>query len=222
MLKPTIPLSHEQNTFLLNLNNVTLGSLWTDPEYWMQRIANEGGARDIYRTEAGKPVLYLRRHYLYRGPDREAMIHQFFLGDKGPLHDHPAASWGRILRVGYYERLCQGLDENGITYGEYNADRKPGEWSYRPASNENHDDFESFHKVKLRNPKADAGNVITFFVMEKRNANSWGFRANDGKFVPFAEMNKAENTEKVQSSPDDFGYGWFPVRKHKLTGKLMA
>lgn len=215
MIKPTIPLTLEQLDFLNRLEIYAGTRLWTNPETVMRDVASRGGARDIYRTEAGKPVLYLRRHYIYRGPDREAMIHQFFLGDKGPLHDHPAASWGCILRVGYYERLCQGIDGNGITYGEYNADRKPGDWSYRPASNSLHDDFESFHKVKLRNPKADAGQVITFFVMEKRNTNSWGFRGNDGNFIPFAEMNKVENTEKVQSSPDDFGMGWFPSRKFR-------
>lgn len=213
MLKPTIPLTSSQSAFIDKLNAMTFNCLDSQPERWMEAIRDEGGARDIYRTECGKPVLYLRRHYLYRGPDREAMIHQFFLGDKGPLHDHPAASWGQILRVGYYERLCKGIDENGVTYGEYNADRCEGDWSYRPASNETHDDPESFHKVKLRNPRRDAGNVITFFVMEKRNDYSWGFRANDGQFVNFQEMNKAENTDKVQSSPNDFTYGWFPRRK---------
>jgi len=220
-LQPNIPLNPEQVSFLQELNIRTAGSLFTSPEVWMGVIARRDGARDIYRNENNRPVLYLRRHYLYRGPDREAMIHQFFLGDKGPLHDHPADSWGQILRVGYNERLCREI-VNGRTEGEYEVNRMPGDWSYRPASNENHDDFQGFHKVKLRNPVEDAGKVITFFVMEKRNTNSWGFRANDGVFVPFDQMNKSEKTEKVQSSPDDFGYGWFPTRKAELTGQLMA
>lgn len=211
MNTPNIPLTAEQLKFLDTVISETCDTIWENPRKLMQLIASNGGARDIFRNENGKPVLYLRRFYIYRSPEREAMIHQFFLGDKGPLHDHPAASWGRILETGYYERLCTGI-VNGLTIGEYNVDRRPGDWSYRPASTPNHDNFEGFHKVKLRRPE-DAGSVITFFVMEKRNQNSWGFRNNDGQFVPFDAMNKSEKVDKVQSSPDDFGYGWFPTRK---------
>jgi hypothetical protein len=210
MLKPNIPLSYEQLDFLSEVHRRTFNSLFDDPERWMKAIADNNGARDIYRNENGKPTLYLRRFYIYRGLDKEAMIHQFFLGDKGPLHDHPAASWGCILRVGYMERLCTHI-ENGRTEGEYQVNRTPGQWSARPASNEEHDNFDAFHKVKLRDPM-DAGSVITFFVMEKRNKNSWGFRDNDGSFVPFERMNKNEKVDTVQSLPDNYEYGWFPRR----------
>src|SRR5687767_1642634 len=64
-------------------------------------IKENGGCRDIYRNENGNPVLYLQRHYIYRDHNREIMLHRFFLGDKGPLHDHPASSWGTILQTGY-------------------------------------------------------------------------------------------------------------------------
>lgn len=188
-----------------------------DDPYWyrvlMDRIAERGGCREIYRNENGVPTLYLRRHYIYRGADREIMIHQFFLGDKGPLHDHPAASWGEILQRGYFERLCTGIDAKGMTVGEYDVWRKPGDISYRPGSLSTHDNFDGFHKVKLSNPVKDAGEVITLFGMEQRNRHSWGFRDNDGVFRYFDEMNKLEKTEKVQSSPDDYNYGWFPTRK---------
>lgn len=204
-------LTPDQHRFLDDVSGYTNGSVWQRTKQLAKTIEARGGCREIYRNENGKPVLYLKRYYIYRGPEREAMIHQFFLGDKGPLHDHPAASWGCILATGYYERLCTSISPNGRTEGEYEVDREPGDWSYRPASSVNHDDFRAFHKVKLRRPE-DSGNVFTFFVMEKRNENSWGFRDNDGKFVPFDQMNKNEKVDMVQSSPDDFGYGWFPKR----------
>ncbi len=210
-MKPNIPLSAEQFAFLdeLNCRLPNINYYYND---YCKRIADNGGARDIYRTENGKPVLYLRRHYIYRGPEREAMIHQFFMGDKGPLHDHPADSWGSILSVGYNERLCTHIDSAGITQGEYEISRLPRDWSYRPASNEDHSDFNSFHKVKLRDPASDAGKVKTLFIMEKRNNNSWGFRENDGKFTPYQEMNKKEKTDAIQSEADNYSYGWFPKR----------
>lgn len=211
-MKPTIPLSSNQLAFLNELESrVPFIFDPTFTEILCETIATKGGARDIYRTENGVPVLYLRRHYLYRGPEREAMIHQFFLGDKGPLHDHPAASWGCILRVGYNERLCTHIDENGKTQGEYEVSREPGDWSYRPASNKEHDDFESFHKVKLRQ-KEDGGQIFTFFVMEKRNDHSWGFRDNSGSFTHYLKMNKQEATDKLQSEATNYGMGWFPKR----------
>ena len=210
-MNPTIPLSDNQLRFFDEMCQRTQGLIWRDLDVLTKAIADKGGCREIYRNEGGKPVLYLKRYYIYRGPYREAMIHQFFLGDKGPLHDHPAASWGQILKVGYHERLCAYIGNDGRTEGEYVVDRKPGDWSYRPGSNKNHDNFKGFHKVKLRKPE-DAGLVKTLFIMEKRNENSWGFRANDGQFVPFDEMNRLENTDSMQSSPDQYEYGWFPRR----------
>jgi hypothetical protein len=213
MNTPSIPLNADQTAFLSNLNYEVgpLFNIYDDFKEIAKRIEARGGCREIYRNENGKPVLYLKRYYLYRGLEREAMIHQFFLGDKGPLHDHPADSWGSILSVGYNERLCTSIAPSGRTEGEYEVSRNPGDWSYRPASTVNHDNFEGFHKVKLRNP-SDGGKIFTFFVMEKRNENSWGFRDNDGHFVPFDQMNKNEKVDSVQSSPDQYGYGWFPRR----------
>ncbi len=209
MNTPSIPLNADQSAFLAELNEVTSEVLFTDYTYLAKAIEAQDGCRHIHRDENGKTVLYLKRYYLFRSPEREAMIHQFFLGDKGPLHDHPADSWGRILETGYYERLCTHLDEKGITQGEYEVNRLPGDWSYRPGSNKSHDNFEGFHKVKLRQPE-DAGSVWTLFVMEKRNPNSWGFRDNDGSFVPFQDMYKREHTDKVEVSADQYEYGWFP------------
>ena len=223
MNTPSIPLNADQTAFLDELNAKVKEfryNLYDHYSPMAKLIEYNGGCREIYRNENGKPVLYLKRYYLYRGPEREAMIHQFFLGDKGPLHDHPSDSWGRILETGYYERLCKWMDFKGYdeyknpiatTEGEHEVDRKPGDWSYRPGSTALHVNFEGFHKVKLRTPD-DAGKVWTFFVMEKRNENSWGFRDNNGHFVPFDQMNKQENVNSMQSSPDQYGYGWFPKR----------
>lgn len=211
MNTPSIPLNANQTAFLDELNARTNNALFERYEDWAKMIEWQDGCREIYRDDGnGGTVLYLKRYYLYRGPEREAMIHQFFLGDKGPLHDHPADSWGCILETGYYERLCESII-NGVTYNEYEVDRKPGDWSYRPGSVENHDFASGFHKVKLRKPE-DAGTVWTFFVMEKRNPYSWGFRDNDGSFVPFQEMYKKEGTDKVEVAANDFGYGWLPRR----------
>ena len=213
MNTPSIPLNADQTAFLKELESrcmVEWFDIWQDYKTLAENIEAFGGCREIYRNENGTPVLYLKRYYLYRSPEREAMIHQFFLGDKGPLHDHPADSWGCILDVGYNERLCTSI-VNGRTEGEYEVSRNPGDWSYRPGSVGNHDNFEGFHKVKLRKPE-DGGKIFTFFVMEKRNEHSWGFRDNDGKFVPFNQMNKQENVDSMQSSHDQYGYGWFPKR----------
>ncbi len=209
---PSILLSDDRLDFLSKV--VDRMNFLENFEYWCRVIADNGGCREIYRNDNGKPVLYLRRYYIYRSSTREAMIHQFFLGDKGPLHDHPAESWGQILKTGYNERLCTHIGDDGKTWGEYEIPRKPGDWSHRPASYPAHDDYNSFHKVKLFKPE-DGGNVFTFFVMEKRNTNSWGFRDNDGRFVPFDQMNKQEKVDSVQSSPDQYGYGWFPTRVEK-------
>ena len=184
---------------------------------WYHRLARfieaRGGKRSIYRNENGESALYLDRFYIIKTPWLEVMIHRFYLGDKGPLHDHPATTFGWILETGYYERLCKWIDNLGITRDEYTADRKPGDFGYRPGSSINHDNYRSFHKVKLRRPE-DAGHVWTLFVMCKRNPFSWGFRGNNGVFIPFAEQNKSEGVEAMQSQHDNYK-GWFFPKKVK-------
>ena len=174
-------------------------------------IEAHGGKRSIYRNENGKPVLYLDRFYIVKTPWLELMIHRFYLGDKGSLHNHPAFTFGRILETGYYERLCTYIDSMGVTQGEYNVNRVPGNFSYRPGSTANHDDYRGFHKVKLRSPE-DAGKVYTLFGMGKRNPFSWGFRSNDGNFIPFAENDKREGVAEKQTQNDEYK-GWFFPRK---------
>ena len=182
---------------------------------WYHRLARfieaRGGKRSIYRNEEGESVLYLDRFYIVKTPWIEVMIHRFYLGDKGSLHDHPATTFGWILQTGYYERLCTHIDGNGVTQGEYNADRRAGNFGYRPGSSASHDNPRSFHKVKLRSP-ADAGNVWTLFCMSKRNPFSWGFRGNDGNFVPYEENDKKEGVADMQSQHDSYK-GWFFPRK---------
>ena len=176
-----------------------------------RRIEKNGGKRSIYRNESGVATLYLARFYILKTPWLEVMIHRFYLGDRGPLHNHPASTFGWILETGYYERLCTSIDESGVTQGEYAADHRPGHFGYRPGSNEDHSDFRSYHKVKLRSPN-DAGNVWTLFCMCKLNPYSWGFRGNDGVFVPFAENDKKEGVVDMQSQHDKYK-GWFFPRK---------
>jgi hypothetical protein len=174
-------------------------------------IERNGGKRSIYRNEDGDAVLYLDRFYIIKTPWIEVMIHRFYLGDRGPLHDRPAFTFGWILQTGYYERLCKYIDANGVTQGEYDADRKEGDFGYRPASNKRHDNYRAFHKVKLRS-NSDSGNVYTLFVFCKRNAFSWGFRGNDGNFIPFENFNKQEGVESMQTDHSKYK-GWFFPRK---------
>lgn len=182
---------------------------------WYHRLARfieaRGGKRSIYRNEDGVSSLYLDRFYIIKTPWIEVMIHRFYLGDRGPLHDHPATTFGWILQTGYYERLCKYIDEKGVTQGEYKVYRKAGDFGYRPGSSANHDNYKSFHKVKLRSPE-DGGNVYTLFCMCKRNPFSWGFRGNDGNFVPYEENDKKEGVANMQSQHDSYK-GWFFPRK---------
>ena len=99
---------------------------------WFERLArwveHRGGMRELYRPHpvTGQPTLYMRRFYLAKTPFGEAMLHQFFMGDEGGLHDHPWFSFGRILAKGYREHLCEKV-ENGAPVGEFVVERRPGE-----------------------------------------------------------------------------------------------
>ena len=68
-----------------------------------------GSTREIWRNEDGVDVLYLKRHYVYRCKFFEIMVHQFYRGDTGDIHNHPTYSFGRILIGGYYEWLCDKI-----------------------------------------------------------------------------------------------------------------
>ena len=78
---------------------------------WYHRLARfieaRGGKRSIYRNENGESALYLDRFYIIKTPWLEVMIHRFYLGDKGPLRDHPATTFGGMLETACYERLCK-------------------------------------------------------------------------------------------------------------------
>lgn len=182
---------------------------------WYHKLARfiekRGGKREIWRNENGKPSLYLERYYIVKTPWMELMIHRFFLGDKGPLHDHPALTFGWILETGYYEKLCTHIDSNGVTQGEYKADRRPGNFGWRPGSTMWHSNPKSFHKVILR-PGTTPGSVWTLFGFCRRNNFSWGFRDNDGTFRFYDEQNKLEGTANMQTEHTLYK-GWFFPRK---------
>ena len=182
------------------------------------KIERHGGCRTIYRPgpEIGPdgkpiPILYLKRYYLYRFPYGEGMLHQFFLGDEGSVHDHPFPSCGMILATGYIEHIRRPWTGNNFPVEQIR--RKAGDISWRPAANAKHDLASSFHKVELL--PGTSGKVWTLFCTGRRvtgEAAKWGF-ANPEGFVPFSESFKKDGTEAMQSSPNQWGYGFFPKKK---------
>jgi hypothetical protein len=157
------------------------------------------------------PILYLKRYYVFRSPWGEIMIHQFFLGDEGAVHDHPFPSIGMILATGYIEHIRRPWLAGKIMMEK--VQRKPGDISWRPAANEKHDLASSFHKVELM-PNTE-GKVWTLFCTGPRvkgDAAKWGF-AEPAGFVPFTAAFKKDGTEGKQSSADQWGYGFFPKKK---------
>lgn len=176
-------------------------------EAWMER---RGCCRSIYRSVPnGEPVLYLKRYYILRTPWGEVMLHQFFLGDDGPVHDHPFASCGWIIATGYNELIRRPWPGNTIIMETIR--RWPGQFSWRPRASKNHNLASSFHKVELI--PGTEGKVHTLFITGPRNEGStWGFATPNG-FVSFADMFHKDGTEQKQTSPAQWGYGFFPKKK---------
>ena len=177
--------------------------------HWMEK---RGSHRDIYRMENGKPVLYLRRYYMVKfGDSFQILMHKFFRGDVGPLHDHPNSSFGWILRGGYWETLCQGL-RSGIPHNTYWVWREPGLFKvgHRPAGNFDHSDYRAYHKVSLNDSDIDTGHVVTLFITGKRTSHSWGF-ATDRGYVHFVEHSKNERVMHMQVAHTDYRDWFFPV-----------
>lgn len=180
---------------------------------WFERLARwvelRGGMRELYRPhpETGTPTLYMRRFYIAKTPFGEIMLHQFFMGDDGGLHDHPWFSFGRILACGYRERLCRAIVA-GKPVGEHVVERRPGDWSRRPAGTAKRDSARGFHKVELR--PGEAGKVWTLFITGRRQT-SWGF-LDSGRWTPFGEYFKRDGTAAVQASPDQY-QGWIFPKK---------
>jgi hypothetical protein len=180
---------------------------------WFERLArwveHRGGMRELYRPHpvTGQPTLYMRRFYLAKTPFGEAMLHQFFMGDEGGLHDHPWFSFGRILAKGYREHLCEKV-ENGAPVGEFVVERRPGDWGWRPAGISTRDNSRGFHRVELR--PGEEGQVWTLFVTGPRKT-VWGFLSENG-WIPFSEYFKKDGTSAKQATPDQYR-GWIFPRK---------
>ena len=177
-----------------------------------QWIESRGGCRYIYRPdENGNPVLYLKRYYVLRTPWCEIMLHQFFLGDEGPVHDHPFPSWGAIIATGYIEHICKLMRGPGQALVVVQETRKPGDWSSRPAASADHSLATSFHKVELL--PGTSGKVHTLFVTGPRTDYSWGFADPQKGFVDYRVQFSKDGTGKAQSAPNQWGYGLFPRKK---------
>lgn len=172
-----------------------------------------GNTREIWRNENGNNVLYLKRHYIYRCKYFEIMIHQFYRGDTGDLHNHPTYSFGRILIGGYYEWLCDQLVYGYSPIGLRAVWRQAGffQWTSRPASDKKHINAQSYHKVQLPAYAIGKGIIYTLFIMGKRNSNRWSFWQN-GNPIDFEEKFSQDGTLNLHSSPEKWGMGWFPKK----------
>ena len=180
---------------------------------WFERLArwieHRGGMRELYRPcpETGTPTLYMRRYYIAKTPLGEVMLHQFFMGDEGGLHDHPWFSFGRILACGYREHLCDAVVD-GRPVNEHIVERRPGDWGWRPAGCATRDRAKGFHKVELR--EGEAGKVWTLFITGPRQT-VWGF-LDGSRWVSFSDYFKKDGTASKQATPDQYR-GWFFPRK---------
>ena len=157
-------------------------------EMWFEKLAKwiekRGGMRELYRKdEDGSPKLYMRRYYLVKSKYFELMIHQFFMSDAKDVHDHPWASFGRILKTGYLEVMSDNA---------YALQRNAGDWSWRGAKD--------FHRVYLK--PGTEGKVWTLFGTLKR-VRKWGFLV-EREWIPFDEYFKANGTFEVQSAPEQY------------------
>lgn len=165
--------------------------------------------RELYRPDpvTGQPTLYMRRYYIAKTPFGEAMLHQFFMGDEGGLHDHPWFSFGRILAKGYREHVCESIVD-GKPVGVHQVERHPGDWSWRPAGILSRDEARGFHRVELR--PGESGQVWTLFVTGPRKV-TWGF-LNGNSWIPFWEYFKKDGTATKQALPEQYR-GWIFPRK---------
>jgi hypothetical protein len=159
---------------------------------WYIQLANniekQGGRRNIYRQLNGKSVLYLVRYYIFKDPDGEVMLHNFHLGDFGPLHDHPWDNHNTILQFGYNEHT-----PDGVFY------RPPGYVGKRKA--------EQPHSVELI--PGSEGQVWTMFVTMKRR-RKWYFHTENG---PIEALEYMKQEGMISNSlPENYSNGIFPTR----------
>ena len=158
---------------------------------WYEELAKHieanGGCREIWRRENGDDKLYLRRFYIYKTKESESMLHQFFLGDRGPLHNHPWPNSSLVLKTGYWEWM-----RDGKKYW-----RSEGYSGNRGAT--------TYHKVELE--PGTAGNVWTLFTTGKR-VRKWDFLDNNVP-IPFDEFLKKEGVENI-TLPEQYTNGLFP------------
>lgn len=164
-------------------------------------IEKRGGCREIYRDGQ----LYMKRHYLSKSPLGESMLHQFFLGDSGYLHNHPWWAVSRILKTGYTEMTADTYED--AQSGNWRAtERYAGDWSALPFGK----NIRSFHKVVLR--PGTAGDVWTFFGTGPRlfhQSSPWGFLEDTG-FISYRDAFTRDGT--IQDRPEQFK-GWILPRK---------
>ena len=161
---------------------------------WFERLAlwieKRGGRRDIYRTENGKPKLYLVRFYLFKSKWCELMLHRFYMSDAIEPHDHPWASFGWILKTGYYEHVGPN--------NEFRNWRKPGAFGCRGTID--------FHRVEIL--PGTEGEVWTLFGTFRRKKD-WGFIV-DGNYVNWKTHMRNTGTLDEQSEYFQFSNGFFP------------
>ena len=170
-------------------------------EQWFEELAKkieqDGGCREIHRFDSkGDIELYLKRYYISKTPNEEAMLHQFFKSDVGDLHDHPWDSHSIILKTGYYEWLESEREQ-------YKLFREPGHFGGRLATD--------FHKIEL--VPGTEGNVWTLFTTGKR-IRKWGYKVNE-KWVPFDKYHEMKGIAAVQVLPTHYTDGLFPKKIFK-------
>jgi len=164
---------------------------------WFEKLANwieqRGGKRELFRCGTdGKPSLYMERFYLVKSKYFELMLHRFHMSDAINVHDHPWASFGVILKNGYYEYIGDN---------EKRVHRVAGNFTCRRAR--------SFHRIELI--EETVGDVWTLFGTFKRVRN-WGFLVNK-KWVPFNDYFKNNGTLAVQTLPEQYRGIIFPTKR---------
>jgi hypothetical protein len=161
-------------------------------EMWFEKFAKfieaRGGKRSLYRESPdGQPVLYMDRYYIIKSRFCEVMLHNFHLGDRPDLHDHPWASGGVILAEGYREHTEKGV-----------AEKRAGSWGFRGSK--------AFHWVELR--EGTEGKVWSLFFTLKR-VREWGFLV-DGEWMHSEEYFRRNGTLASQTKPDIYKGVFFP------------